>query len=76
MLVSVVKAADNTGYVLIGNEQRETTTRYEMADIMATQLQGLGEFSGSRAVVTDDSRERPAYYLTTFVHGVNVSVVR
>jgi hypothetical protein len=32
-----------------------------MADIIATQLQGLGEFSGSQKVVTDDSRERPAF---------------
>lgn len=36
-----------------------------MTDTVRTQLQGLGEFSGSRAVVTDDYRERPVFLKTT-----------
>lgn len=53
-----VQAADNTDNVFISKGQRETSTLHEMSNIMWIQLQGLGEFSGSRAVVTDDSLER------------------
>lgn len=41
---------------------RETSTFYRMTDTVRTQLQGLGEFSESRAVVTDDDGERPIFY--------------